>query len=46
MSSANLRINRPVGFLPYFFTPAFQSSPPIIENALRKQVKLLPNDKL
>jgi hypothetical protein len=28
MSSANLRINRSVGFLPYFFKPAFQSSPP------------------
>jgi hypothetical protein len=24
MFSANLRINRPVGFLPYFFKPAFQ----------------------
>ncbi len=24
MFSANLRINRPVGFLPYFFQPAFQ----------------------
>jgi hypothetical protein len=77
MSSANLRINRPVGFLPYVFKPAFQSSAPsaagtprpirsdavvfrgldefamsqipqseIIEDALRKQVKLLPNDKL
>jgi hypothetical protein len=23
-ASANLRINRPVGFLPYFFKPAFQ----------------------
>jgi hypothetical protein len=24
MFTANLRINRPVGFLPYFFKPAFQ----------------------
>ena len=24
MFSANLRINRPVGFLPYFFKPTFQ----------------------
>jgi hypothetical protein len=67
MLSANLRINRPVGFLPCFFKPAFQfvttvsggdAAPEpftccqfrpqneIIESALRKQVKLLPNDNL